>query len=125
MTVNKTATAAGKKYERDLLNYLREFGHDVERLRLAGKEDEGDLLLRPKHVSGPWEGPERYVIEAKREKGFHLAGWVREAETEADNYARHRDLLTPPGCLVVHHARGRHIGLSYVTTTLNEWLSWL
>lgn len=126
MTVSKYATQAGRKYETDLLKYLREFGHDVERLRLAGAEDEGDLLVRPVAVSGPPRGPSRFVIEAKRTKSLDLSGWVKEAETEADNYARHRGLdLTPPGFLAVHYARGKGIGKSYVTTTLDEWLSWL
>lgn len=49
MTVNRYATQAGKKYESDLMKYLRQSAFDVERLRLTGAEDEGDLLLR----SGP------------------------------------------------------------------------
>lgn len=125
MPVNKTATQAGKRYEKELLDYLRGFGHDVERLRLSGAEDEGDLLMRPNlGLSGP--NPQtRYVIEAKRTRSLNLAGWVQEARDEADNYAKHRDLLTPPGFVVVHKARNRGTGGSYVTTTLDEWLSWL
>ena len=114
--VNRYATAAGKKYERDLTNYLRQQAYDVERLRLTGVEDEGDLLLR-------LTLDDRIVIEAKREKGLNLAGWLGEAETERDNYARHRDLVTGGIGFVVVHARRNHgIGKSYVTTTLDQWL---
>ena len=114
MTVNRYATRAGKKYEADLMKYLRSKGQDVERLRLTGAEDEGDLLLR--YPSG-----DRFVIEAKREKGFKLGPWLREAEVEAKNYAEHRACYQP-GFVVVHHARSKGIGQSYVTTSLDEWL---
>lgn len=118
MTVNRTATQAGKKYERDLLNYFRSHGYDVERLRLAGKEDEGDLVVRSIGE------PDRWIIEAKREKGFNLAGWIKEAEVEANNYADHRTLYRPP-FVVVHAARGKGIGDSYVTTKLSEFVTWV
>jgi Holliday junction resolvase len=115
MTVSKYASQAGKRYEKLLLDHLREQGYDAERLRLAGAEDEGDLLLRFDHG--------RTVIEAKRRKGFDLAGWVKEAQVERDNYAAHRELCAPSiGFVVVHYARGKNISQSYVTTTLEEWL---
>lgn len=119
MTVNKYATQAGKTYERELMVYLREQRFDVERLRLSGAEDEGDLLLNM-GLAG------RYVIEAKRTKSLDLAGWVKEAQVERLNYAKHRDIRedhpTFPSCVVVHKARGKHIGQSYVTMTLDEFL---
>lgn len=119
MTVNHYATRAGKQYETDLMNYLRDRGLDVERLRLTGTEDEGDLLIRQPH--------QRFVIEAKRVKAMDLAGWVREAQTERLNYAQHRSIAGHsrefPYFLVVHKARGKGIGGSYVTTTLDDWLA--
>lgn len=126
MTVNRYATAAGKKYQRDVMKYLREQGFDAENLVLTGAEDEGDILMRYPAIGGsPSLKVSRFVLEAKREKGFHLADWVKQARVEADNYAKHRDLLTPPGFLVVHAARGKSLDQSYVTTTLREWLTWL
>ena len=110
------AQAAGKRFESLLTSHMRDLGWDVERLRLTGVEDEGDVLLRA--PSG------RTVIEAKREKGFKLAGWVKEAQVERDNYANHRSLdPTGVGFVVVHYARGKNISQSYVTTTLEQWLS--
>ena len=115
MTVNRTATQAGKRYEKDLLNYLRARGHETERLRLSGSEDEGDLVMNT--------GWGRYIIEAKRCKRTDLAGWVKEAQVEMRNYVEHRSgLLLNPTWVVIHHARGKNISQSYVTTTLEEWL---
>ena len=117
MTVNRTATQAGKRYEKEILDYLREKGLDVERLRLSGSQDEGDLAVRQR---GFW------VIEAKRTRGLDLAGWVKEAQVERDNFALHRGIMQGhvlyPRCMVVHKAKGKGVGQSYVTTTLEEWL---
>lgn len=121
MTSIKYASAAGKKYETDLMKHLREKGLDVERLRLTGEEDEGDLLLR-------FDTGERLVVEAKRRKTMDLGGWIKEAEVEAQNYAKHRQLTSfhrpfdTPGFVVVHYRRQHNIGQSYVTTTLEEYL---
>lgn len=118
MTVNHYATRAGKAYEGELMRYAREQGVDIERLRLTGEEDEGDLLIRGEHA--------RYVIEAKRTKTLDLAGWVKEASQERENYDKHRGYaLVPTRFVVVHKARGKGLGGSYVTTTLDEWLKGL
>lgn len=119
--VNRYATQAGKKYQRDLMKYLRDdLGMDAEQLVLTGAEDEGDILLRLDY--GKRElGTDRIVIEAKREKGFHLADWVGQGEVEAENYGKHRGLEVPP-FVVVHARRNHRMGKSYVTTTLDNWL---
>lgn len=129
MTVNRYATAAGKKFQRDVMKYLRdERGLDAENLVLTGAEDEGDIILRYPTISPELQrvGPDfqhRIVLEAKREKGFHLADWVKQAEVERDNYAKHRYLKPDEVGFVVVHARRQHgIPKAYVTTTLEEWL---
>lgn len=110
----------GGWYERELMKHLREAGQDVERLRLSGAEDEGDLLLRLHDEMGL----SRLVLEAKNRKQMNLAGWLKEAEVERDNYVKHRNLAdyTKVGFAVVHKAKGKGIGRSYVTTTLDEYL---
>lgn len=119
MTVNRTATLAGKKYQRDVMKYLRERGWDAENLVLTGSEDEGDILLR----LGRLDGLSRFVIEAKREQGFKIGSWIAQAELERDNYEKHRTLAPGSAGFVVVHARRNHaLGKSYVTTTLDEWL---
>lgn len=119
MTVNQTATKAGKRYERELLDFFRAKGLDAERLRLAGVADEGDLVL-----AHP-DGINRIVVEAKRQRSLNLSGWIKEAKVERDHYHKQRDLLYSPGFVVVHHARSKSTSESYVTTTLSEWLRWL
>jgi hypothetical protein len=122
MSVNRYATAAGRRYQRDVMKYLRDVcGLDAELLHLAGAEDEGDILLRLDYGKAEL-GTDRFVIEAKREKGFHLAEWVGQAEVEADNYAKHRGLPYRPRFVVVHARRNHGIHKSYVTTPLEEWL---
>lgn len=107
----------GSWYERQLMAYLREEGHDVERLRLAGKEDEGDILLRLN------AGRMRLVIEAKNRAQMNLGGWIAEAEEEAANYAAHRALdLEDVHWAVVHKRKGKGTAKSYVTLPLDEFL---
>lgn len=116
MTSIRYASAAGKKYETDLLKFFRENSLDVERLRLTGEEDEGDLLVR-------FDTGARLIIEAKRRKAMDLGGWLKEAEVEAGNYAKHRGLNEhAAGFVVVHYRRQHGISQSYVTTTLEEYL---
>lgn len=120
MTVNQNAARAGKKFESDLMKYMREMNWDVERLRLTGVEDEGDLLLRN---DAPYRNA-RFVMEAKRTRNLNLAGWIKEAQTERFNYTKHRGMGTESvGFVVVHYARNKGFGGSYVTTTLDEWLN--
>lgn len=105
----------GGIFERDLLKYLREGqGLDAERLRLTGVEDEGDLLVR-------FHDQQRLVIEAKNVARMNLAGWVAEAEAEANNYAVHRGIAVPD-FVVVHKAKGKGTGRAYVTTTLDQYI---
>lgn len=110
----------GPRFERELLDYLRGERYDAERLRLTGTEDEGDLAIRLGFVVS--NSIDRIIIEAKNVARMDLAGWVAEAETEAENYAAHRNLATAPGFIVVHKRKGKGVAKSYVTTTLEEYL---
>lgn len=103
------------------MDYFRESGYDVERLRQTGEKDEGDLLIR----TMPFSTERRFVVEAKRRKTLDLSGWVAEAEAERDNYVKHRGLMIPVGAVVIHKARNKGIGKSYVTQTLDDWMETL
>ena len=105
---------AGSAFEIALMKHLREQGFDVERLRLTGAKDEGDLVIR-------FANGERLVIEAKS-GAMHPAEFVRQAQQETSNYIEHRDLSTSVDGVVVVKARGRGIGESYVLTTLADYL---
>ena len=105
---------AGAEWETRLLHQLRDTGHDIERLHLNGREDEGDLILTT--------GNKTYVIEAKAGQP-HLAQFVKEATTEARNYETHRNRENKSTIgLVVMKQRNKPWNEAYVASTLNELL---
>lgn len=108
---------AGAKWETDLLKNLREEGFEVERLRLAGREDEGDLV-----VLAPLPSGRRLILEAKA-GALHPAQFVKEAITEARHYEEHRGLDEGRAQgIVVAKQRGKSWREAYVLTTLSEFL---
>jgi hypothetical protein len=76
---------AGAKFERDFLQWLREYAVDAERLRPTGTQDEGDIAVRTEAFDVVCElkapGPGRPV---------QLGPWMAEAEIEAKNYSLRR-----------------------------------
>lgn len=105
---------AGAEWETRLLHQLRHIGHDIERLHLNGKEDEGDLILTTGHKT--------YVIEAKAGQP-HLAQFVKQASREARNYETHRNRESQSTIgLVVMKQRNKPWSEAYVVSTLNELL---
>lgn len=105
---------AGAEWETRLLHQLRDTGHDIERLHLNGREDEGDLILTTSHKT--------YVIEAKAGQP-HLAQFVKEATTEARNYETHRNKHNNSTIgLVIMKQRNKPWSEAYVVSTLNELL---
>jgi hypothetical protein len=112
--MTSASKARGTAWETGLVKYLREDGLDADRLRQTGKNDEGDIALRVD--SG------RFILEAKNTARMNLAGWIGEAQVEAENYAKHRGLDVPPGFVVAYKRRNHSTGQSYIITTLEEWL---
>lgn len=107
----------GAAFELDLLKRFRgTYRLATERLRLAGKNDEGDLAVvhAPRFV--------HVVVEAKAERPHDFAAAVREMLVERDNYARARG-IDPRDVLAVsvHKRPGKSIGDAYVVTTLDEF----
>lgn len=103
----------GAKFEIDLLNYLRENGYTGERLRLAGRDDEGDLVVFFDGVT---------ILEAKATKALDTASGVRQAFLEKANYARKRGL--DPDAItaaMVWKVPRKPIGQALVITTLDEF----
>jgi len=114
------ARDAGTRFETDLLAWLREHRFYAERLARAGAADEGDLVA--------WKTPDRILLmeaKARRSKttSLALAGWLKEAQTEADNYARRR-CLTEQSVhpLLVVKRPNQPIGKSYVVMTLEDFM---
>ena len=105
---------AGAEWDIRLLHQLRNTGHEIERLHLNGREDEGDLILQTGHKT--------YVIEAKAGQQ-HLAQFVKEATSEARNYETHRNRENQSTIgLVVIKQRNKPWSEAYVVSTLAELL---
>ena len=106
----------GADWELRLLEWIRNEGMKAERLRLAGKLDEGDIAID--HGDG-----DVTLIEAKDAK-FEPGTFIGEAITEADNYANarkiDRDSVFP---VVIVRRRGKPIEDAYVITTVKEFFA--
>ena len=104
----------GNIWEIALLKWFREKGISAERLRLAGKDDEGDLVVI---ISG-----KTYILEAKNRKAISLPAFWQEAVTEAKNYAKARGLSQVPPAFVVVKRRNASIEKAFVIQDLDSWL---
>lgn len=106
----------GSMYENQLEQWFIDNGYDTQRLRLSGKDDQGDLHTRLNDKS--------YLVwEAKARKQLNLAEWVREADLEAANHEVKRKVESWP--VVVHKKRMASIGESYVTMPLATFMEFL
>jgi Holliday junction resolvase len=107
---NKTK---GAQFEVDVMKWFRKMGAVAERLRLAGEEDEGDLVVI---VAG-----ETYIFELKNTKSLNLKEFWDEAQTEASNYAKHRG-ISEPLSYVLFKRRNAGIDKAWVIQDLTQWL---
>lgn len=117
MTTRKSHKQRGATFETQLRDWFREMGLKAERLARTGKEDEGDV-----YVENIANCP--IIIEAKApgaSNRIDLSGWLKEAYSEAGNYAKHRNLERVPFPLLVIKARGKSIEEAYVVTRLKDY----
>jgi hypothetical protein len=110
------ARRVGSQFETDILLFLRESGVPSERLAKAGANDEGDISV----------GGGAFIAELKarrdRNSSLSLHAWLTEAEREAANYAKARNLsVTPVPILVVKNPRHR-IEDSFVVLRLKDFI---
>ncbi|MFI0985003.1 hypothetical protein [Streptomyces exfoliatus] len=111
---NKTNKRKGAAWETELLTGLRSVGEDVERLRLVGAEDEGDLVVRE-------PGGTFLIVEAKNAR-FEPGPFLDEAERERRNFAQHRDLdPRDVDSIVVVKRRGKGWRKAFVLTTVEDF----
>lgn len=105
----------GSEWETRLLVFLRGFFSTVERLRLTGARDEGDVWFEHKG--------HRFVIEAKAERSISLSAYVNEAKVEAANYAKARrwpiELVHP---VAIIKRRNHSVSKAYVVMELDEFI---
>jgi len=104
----------GSSFETGILKFLRSRGLLAERLRLAGKDDEGDIVCM---VAG-----QPYVFELKATAKMDLPQFWREATLEAANYAKARGLeATPPAYVIVKRRMGS-MENAWVIQDLDQWI---
>ena len=108
---NKTK---GSKFETDVMKWFRKCGVIAERLSKAGAKDEGDMVVI---ISG-----ETYILELKNRATLSLPEFWREAQVEALNYAKARDLGEVPLSYVVVKRRSAGIDKAWVIQDLAQWL---
>lgn len=106
----------GADYEIKLLNYFREHACSAERLRLAGKEDEGDLSVRASDTL-----PVSLVVEAKAGVNVRPRAWFNEAKVEAKKYGERRNMPRNPKPVLIMKSHNRPVGQSLVTLSLDDF----
>jgi hypothetical protein len=104
----------GAQFETDVMRWLRGAGALCERLVKAGKNDEGDLVAI---VAG-----KQYILELKNRKTISLPEFWREAEVEAENYAKARGLSEVPFHYIILKRRNAGIDKAWVIQDLSQWL---
>jgi len=104
----------GAAFEIDVMKWFRGLGVLAERLRLAGKDDEGDLVVV---VTG-----KTYILELKNTVRLDLPEFWRQAEVEALNYAKARGIGEVPLHYVVVKRRNAGIEKAWVVQDLTQWL---
>ena len=105
----------GAAFEISVMKWLRSLGVVADRLRLAGKDDEGDLVCI---VSG-----KTYILELKNTVKLNLPEFWRQAQVEALNYAKARGLgEVPLSYVIVKRRNARGIGKAWVVQDLDQWL---
>ncbi len=114
MSSPKYNKAKGAAFEIDVMKWFRGLGVLAERLRLAGKDDEGDLVVV---VTG-----QTYILELKNTARLDLPEFWRQAEVEALNYAKARGIGEVPLHYVVVKRRNSGIDKAWVIQDLTQWL---
>lgn len=105
----------GTGYETGILKLLRTIkGVFAERLAKAGAADEGDLVVI---IAG-----KTYILELKNHKSLALPEFWRQAQTEAANYAKARNLEEVPLHYVIAKRRNAGLEKSWVIQDLEQWL---
>lgn len=106
----------GATWETDLVEYFRDKDFNpVERLRLTGSSDEGDLWLWAPDIQT------FIVVEAKNEKSFKPGPWIQEAVEEVKNWVKKRK-STPAVGIVIAKRRQASIGKSFVIMELDTFV---
>ena len=114
MTSPKYNKTKGAAFEIAVVKLFRKLGHLAERLRLAGKDDEGDIVAT---IAG-----KLYIFELKNVQKLDLPKFWKEAEVESNNYAKARGMKENPPAYVIVKRRNAPIEKAWVICPLDQWL---
>lgn len=113
---NRANKRRGAAWEVAIRNFLFDAGLKAERVARKGANDIGDVAVE-------MDDGHTFVIEAKDTVRPELAQWIREAQVEADNYARHKhispDFVHP---VVIYKRRQNGVERAYVVMELGDWV---
>lgn len=112
-TVNK---ARGTRFETAAVDYLNKLGVKARRLPRHGALDIGDMEI-------PLGDDLVLVVELKDEKTIRLSEYLRQADVEAENYAKRHDKGAYAAALVKR--RGKGPGQAYLVFELDEGVALL
>ena len=113
MSSPKYNKSKGAAFEIDIIKWFRKLGFTAERLRLAGKDDEGDVVVV---VAG-----QTYLFECKNTARLELDEFWRQIEVEAANYAKARGDAVPFHYVLWKRKR-KGINQTWVIQSLDQWL---
>lgn len=103
----------GTDFESLIRDYLKvEWSDIVERMTLSGNDDKGDISN-----FRVGSGQHKIAIECKNVRSLSLAGWVKEAQDEAEHYG------AVAGIVVHKRERKGQAADQYVTLTLSDFLT--
>ena len=102
-------------FETGIMKLLRNMGINTERLRLAGKDDEGDIVCL---IAG-----QPYIFELKAHVKLSLPEFWEQAVNEAKNYAAARGLEKVPPAYVIVKRRNAGLEQSWVIQDLEQWVN--
>lgn len=109
----------GTAWETSIVHMLREQGFQAERVTLAGRDDEGDIVVMPNQD----HGVPQTIVEAKNEKTIRLSDYVEQAVAERNNYCNKRGLdVENVDAVVFVKRRGKNVLDGYAVTTIREYL---
>jgi Holliday junction resolvase len=103
----------GAAFEIDVVKWFRDKKFKAERLRLAGKDDEGDVVVVV--------ADQVYLFECKNTASLKLDEFWRQIELEASNYAKARQTKIPLH-YVLWKRRRKGINKTWVIQELEQWL---
>lgn len=119
----------GFNAESELLEFLRDKGFgDVERLVLAGTEDEGDLVIEG--GTGFDTLVQLKTFAPRTQKGADrqltpgtISKWLKAQEEQRANYVAHRNLEYTPAMMLIVKIKGMSWEQAFVIQSLKEVVS--